>query len=235
MPSHALTEAERARIIEVVNQPRFAETPPARIVAILADQGVYIASEASFYRVLRAAGQMHRRGRARSPRPTRPPTTHIATRPGDVWCWDVTFLPALVQGQWFYLYLILDLYSRKIVGFEVHPTDSADHAAHLAKRTALSEGLHGMAVKPVLHGDIVGRGNARVAYPRDDRSRIDTAIRGGAPNRNASDHRSRLLCIEMVLCTQFRRQRGNMKAKITRLSIAPNGSPHQSLSITSSW
>jgi len=152
-PSHALTEAERARIIEVVNQPRFAETPPARIVAILADQGVYIASEASFYRVLRAAGQMHRRGRARSPRPTRPPTTHIATRPGDVWCWDVTFLPASVQGQWFYLYLILDLYSRKIVGFEVHPTDSADHAAHLAKRTALSEGLHGMAVKPVLHGD----------------------------------------------------------------------------------
>jgi putative transposase len=152
-PSHALSEAERARIIEVVNQPRFAETPPARIVPMLADQGVYIASEASFHRVLRAQGQMHRRGRARSPRPSRPPTTHIATRPGDVWCWDVTFLPALVQGQWFYLYLILDLYSRKVVGFEVHPTDSADHAAHLAKRTALAEGLHGMAVKPVLHGD----------------------------------------------------------------------------------
>jgi len=152
-PSHALTEAERARIIEVVNQPRFAETPPARIVPMLADQGIYIASEASFHRVLRAQGQMHRRGRARSPRPSRPPSTHIATRPGDVWCWDVTFLPALIQGQWFYLYLILDLYSRKVVSFEVHPTDSADHAAHLAKRTALAEGLHGMAVKPVLHGD----------------------------------------------------------------------------------
>ncbi len=65
----------------------------------------------------------------------------------------MTFLPALVQGQWFYLYLILDLYSRKIVGFEVHATDSAHHAAHLARRTALAEGLHGMAVKPVLHGD----------------------------------------------------------------------------------
>jgi putative transposase len=46
-----------------------------------------------------------------------PPTTHIATRPGDVWCWDVTFLPAQIQGRWFYFYLILDLYSRKIVGF----------------------------------------------------------------------------------------------------------------------
>ena len=139
-PSHALTEEERARIIEVANEPRFAETPPARIVPTLADEGVYIASESSFHRVLRAHGQMNRRGRARPPRRSRPPTTHIATRPGAVWCWDVTFLPATVQGRWFYLYLILDLYSRKIVGFEVHDTDSADHAAHLARRTALAEG-----------------------------------------------------------------------------------------------
>jgi hypothetical protein len=65
----------------------------------------------------------------------------------------VTFLPATVQGRWFYLYLILDLYSRKIVGFEVHDTDSADHAAHLARRTALTEGVHAMPVRPVLHGD----------------------------------------------------------------------------------
>jgi putative transposase len=103
--------------------------------------------------VLRAHGQMNRRGRARPPRRARPPTTHIATRPGAVWCWDVTFLPGQIQGQWFYLYLILDLYSRKVVGFEVHDSDSADHAAHLAKRTALAEGLHAMTVKPVLHSD----------------------------------------------------------------------------------
>jgi putative transposase len=152
-PSHALTEEERARIVAVANEPRFAETPPARIVPVLADEGVYVASESSFHRVLRAHGQMTRRGRARPPRRSRPPTTHIATGPGDVWCWDVTFLPATVQGRWFYLYLILDLYSRKIVGFEVHDTDSADHAAHLARRTALAEGIHAMPVKPVLHGD----------------------------------------------------------------------------------
>jgi putative transposase len=151
--SHALTETERARIVEVANEVRFAETPPARIVPVLADEGVYIASESSFHRVLRAHGQMNRRGRARPPRRSRPPTTHIATRPGDVWCWDVTFLPANVQGRWFYLYLILDLYSRKIVGFEVHDTDSADHAVHLARRTALAEAVHAMPVKPVLHGD----------------------------------------------------------------------------------
>jgi hypothetical protein len=84
---------------------------------------------------------MNRRGRAQPPRTSRPPTTHIATGPAEVWCWDVTFLPAQIQGRWFYLYLILDLFSRKIVGFEVHDTDSAEHAAHLAKRTALAEGV----------------------------------------------------------------------------------------------
>ncbi len=152
-PTHALTEEERARIVEVANEPRFAETPPARIVPVLADEGVYIASESSFHRVLRAHDQMNRRGRARPPRRSRPPTTHIATGPGDVWCWDVTFLPATVQGRWFYLYLILDLDSRKIVGSEIHDTDSADHAAHLARRTALGEAVHAMPVKPVLHGD----------------------------------------------------------------------------------
>jgi putative transposase len=132
-----LSAAERARIIEVANEPSFADTPPARIVPALADEGIYIASEASFHRVLRAHGQMPRRGRAQPPRASRPPTT-----PGEVWCWDVTILPAQIQGRWFYLYLILDLYSRKIIGFEVHDTDSAEHAANLARRTALAEGVH---------------------------------------------------------------------------------------------
>jgi transposase InsO family protein len=65
----------------------------------------------------------------------------------------MTFLPTLVQGQWFHLYLILDLYSRKIVGFEVHATDNAEHAAHLTRRTALAESIHANPAKPVLHGD----------------------------------------------------------------------------------
>ena len=147
LPSHALSEAERTLIIAVANEPRFADTPPARIVPALADEGIYITSESSFHRVLRAHGQMNRRGRAQPPRTSRPPTTHIATGPAEVWCWDVTFLPAQIQGRWFYLYLILDLFSRKIVGFEVHDTDSAEHAAHLARRTALAEGVHAMPVR----------------------------------------------------------------------------------------
>ena len=152
-PAHALTVAERQQILHVANEPRFADMPPARIVPALADEGLYIASESSFQRVLRAHGQTRHRGRAKAPRKSRPPTTHVATAPRQLWCWDMTFLPATVIGQWFYLYLILDVYSRKIVGFEVHDSDDADHAAHLLKRTALAEGIHAMLAKPVLHGD----------------------------------------------------------------------------------
>ena len=65
----------------------------------------------------------------------------------------MTYLPAQVLGRWFHLYLILDLYSRKIVGWEVHDSDHADHAAHLVRRTALAEGIAALAAKPVLHGD----------------------------------------------------------------------------------
>ena len=73
IPSHALSEAERAWIIEIANEPRFADTPPARIVPALADEGIYIANEFSFHRVLRAHDQMNRRGRAQPPRTSRPP------------------------------------------------------------------------------------------------------------------------------------------------------------------
>jgi transposase InsO family protein len=153
VPTHALSAEERAHIVQIANEPRFAELPPARIVPMLADEGTYIASESSFNRVLRAHGQMRHRGRAKTPQRRRPPSTHIATAPRQLWCWDVTFLAGQVAGQWFYLYLILDVYSRKIVGFEVHETDSSDHAVDLLRRTALAEGVHGLLNKPVLHSD----------------------------------------------------------------------------------
>jgi transposase InsO family protein len=150
---HALSPAEREALLAVANEPRFADVPPARIVPMLADEGIYLASESSFGRVLRAHGQNARRGRAKPPKVSRPPTTHLAAAPGEVWCWDMTYLPATVMGRWFYLYLILDLYSRKIVGWEAHETDHADHATHLVRRTALAEGVAAMRTKPVLHGD----------------------------------------------------------------------------------
>lgn len=152
-PAHALTPLERERIVQVANEPRFADMPAARIVPMLADEGVYVASERSFQRVLRDHGQNRHRGRAKAPRKSRPPTTHIATAPGELWCWDMTFLPTEVIGRWFYLYMILDVYSRKVVGFEVHDSDDSTFAAQLVKRAALAEGVHAMANKPILHGD----------------------------------------------------------------------------------
>ncbi len=147
-PAHALSPAEREEVLKVTSEPRFADMPPARIVPMLADEGVYLASESTFSRILRAEGQNAHRGRAKAPRKSRPPTTHIATAPGQVWCWDVTFLPTRVQGQWFYLYMILDLYSRKIVGWEVHGDDDSEHAARLVRRTALAEGCQRRFIFP---------------------------------------------------------------------------------------
>jgi len=152
-PAHALSAEEREQILRIANEPRFAALPPARIVPMLADEGIYIASESSFSRVLRAHGQTRHRGRAKAPRRVRPPTTHVATGPRQVWTWDMSFLPTQVLGVWCYLYFILDIYSRKIVGFEVHESDDSDHAVELLRRTALAEGLHTMTQKPVLHGD----------------------------------------------------------------------------------
>jgi putative transposase len=145
--------AERAQVLRVANEPRFADVPPARIVPMLADEGTYLASESTFSRVLREHGQSAHRGRAKAPNTPRPPTTHIATAPRQVWCWDMTYLPARVQGRWFYLYLILDLYSRKIVGL-----GSARHRPRRSRRAsgaahALAEGIAALSSKPVLHGD----------------------------------------------------------------------------------
>jgi transposase-like protein len=113
--SHRLTEEERQRILLTCNQPEFAALPPGQIVPILADQSLYIGSERSFYRVLHAHGQAHRRGRARPPQEPREVPRLEARGPNQVWSWDITYLPTSVRGVWLYLYLMIDVWSRKVV------------------------------------------------------------------------------------------------------------------------
>lgn len=151
-PAHRLSEAERTEILSVCSASRFASLPPSQIVPRLADEGIYLASESSFYRVLHAAGQQQHRGRADAPR-RREPTSHEVTGPNQVWCWDITYLPSGIRGLYFYLYLILDLYSRKIVGWEVQATESGEQAASLLCRTALSEAIQTWRQPLVLHAD----------------------------------------------------------------------------------
>lgn len=149
-PGNKLSQRERGQIVTICNQPEFANMPPNQIVPALADKGIYIASESSFYRVLRQADQLAHRGKAKPPTHKRPEALE-ASAPNQLWSWDITYLPTTVKGLFFYLYLIMDIYSRKIVGWEVFDTESAAHAASLIRKTYLREGIAGDPL--VLHSD----------------------------------------------------------------------------------
>ena len=138
-------------MLDVCNEAEFAGLPPSQIVPKLADKGQYIASESSFYRILKQAQQLGRRGRSKAPRRHRPPTTHRADGPNQLWSWDITYLPSIVRGLFFYLYLVEDVFSRKIVAWEVHDREAGELAAALIDRAVMSE--HCFRKPLVLHSD----------------------------------------------------------------------------------
>ena len=150
VPANKLTEDERRRILAIANEPEFARMPPSQIVPILADRGRYLASESSFYRVLREADQLAHRGKAKAPRHHRPAPLQ-ASAANQLWSWDITYLATTVKGLFFYLYLIMDVYSRKIVGWEVFATESAQHAASVFHKAHLREGVGAESL--ALHSD----------------------------------------------------------------------------------
>ena len=149
-PANRLTKAERQEILEVVNRPEYARMPPSQIVPALADQGRYIASESTFYRVLHEAGQLTPRGKSKAPTHRRPEPFQ-ATAPNQLWSWDITYLATTVKGTFFYLYLIMDVFSRKVVGWEVFDRECAEHAAAVFHKAHLREGV--AADDLVLHSD----------------------------------------------------------------------------------
>ncbi len=143
--ANRLSEGERRRIVSVCNEQRFQSLPPSQIVPALADEGCYLASESTFYRVLREAGQINRRGRAKSLKRAARPQDFKATESNQVWSWDITYLGAAIVGLFFRLYMVMDIFSRKIVAWEVHESETSEHAAVLAE---------GIAGKPlVLHSN----------------------------------------------------------------------------------
>ncbi|WFB59566.1 IS3 family transposase [Paenibacillus sp. BR1-192] len=151
-PAHKLSEEEERQILNTIHQPAFKSLPPSQIVPSLADQGTYIASESSFYRVMRKHQQQQHRGRSKQ-RSMKPPTSHSATGVNQVWMWDITWLPGPVKGLFFYLYLVLDLYSRKIVGWEIWEEESAEHASQLIRKTVIREQCVIRQHPLVLHSD----------------------------------------------------------------------------------
>lgn len=150
-PINQMTQAEREHVLATANSAQFADLPPSQIVPRLADQGVYLGSESTFYRVLRSEQQNNQRGNARAPKSIKKPKALRAEQPGQLFSWDITYLPTLVQGRYFYLYLFIDLYSRKIVGWQVYENESADKAAQLVKDICLREKIP--PNQAVLHSD----------------------------------------------------------------------------------
>jgi putative transposase len=149
-PKNRLSDDERTQILSLANTGSFAHLPPCQIVPALADQGVYIASESSFYRVLKQNAQLCPRTRQKRPAHVRPKVC-VASKPNQVWSWDITYLPSLIEGKFYYLYLFMDIFSRKIVGSDVYESEKAVHASQMIEGICLSENISKNQI--VLHSD----------------------------------------------------------------------------------
>ena len=130
-PSNKLSAQERERIINVCNEEKFASLPVGQIVPSLLDDAIYLASESTCHRILKEANQASHRGRSAKARKHTLPTSYIATEAGQVWSWDITYLPSGTVGKYYYLYMMEDIYSRKVVAYEVHLKECGSLAATL--------------------------------------------------------------------------------------------------------
>ena len=149
-PMHKLTPEERARVLETANSAEFRNLSPRQIVPLLADRNEYVASESTFYRILREEGQLAHRQHARPARRHRP-KEHVARGPNEVWSWDITYLRSPVRGVFYYLYLIVDIWSRKIVGWSLRHEESSEFARDLVKQAIEREDAN--PKKLALHAD----------------------------------------------------------------------------------
>ena len=126
----------------------------ARSCLISLIKAFIIGSERSFYRVLHAHGQLHLRGRARLPQEARPIPSLRADGPYQVWSWDISYLPTSVKGIWLYLYLVVDIWSRKVVALNEEQCEDAKLAAELVSRACLKERISKRRSQPlILHAD----------------------------------------------------------------------------------
>jgi len=149
-PANALSLEERETALAVLCSPQWCDFSPKQVVPRLADEGTYIASESTLYRLLREERLLAHRAASR-PAKRRGPHRHVATAPNEVWTWDITYLPSTVRGQFFYLYLVVDLFSRKTVAWQVHAHEDSEHAAALITEACLREGVRRQQL--ILHSD----------------------------------------------------------------------------------
>lgn len=139
-PSNKLSITERQEIISIANSSEFRDKTPCQIVPLLADKGIYVASESSFYRILKAEGLNAHRSRSK-PSTRKKPKELVATSPNQIYSWDITYLRSNISGKFHYLYFVMDIYSRKIVGSAVHDDQNSEHASRLIDDICRAEGI----------------------------------------------------------------------------------------------
>lgn len=150
VPANKLSAAERADVLATVNSAEYCDKSAAQIVPLLADKGVYMASESTIVRILKEEGLNAHRSRAK-PAERVKPAALIAVAPNQVWSWDITFLKSDVAGIFFYLYLVMDIYSRKIVGYEVHEQQTSELASSMIEKICKVEQVSRQQI--TLHSD----------------------------------------------------------------------------------
>ena len=129
-PPNKLTDEEIGEILDVLRSPRFVDLSPAQVFHILLDEGVYLASISSFYRLLRANGEVRER-RRQATHPPRVRPELVARRPLVVWSWDITKLKGPRRGEYYDLYVVIDIFSRYVVAWLVAPAESGELAKEL--------------------------------------------------------------------------------------------------------
>lgn len=165
-PPNALTTSEEVQVVQLLTSDRFRTVSPKQLVPLLADEGVYLASESTLYRI-------QRRHRLRQPERTtgrkleaRANRIHRATGINQVWSWDITWLPTVIRGRFLYLYLMMDVWSRRIVGWTIADKESSEIASALVKQACRDQGADPQGL--VLHSDngIPMRGSTMLATLR---------------------------------------------------------------------
>jgi putative transposase len=150
VPANKLTLVEIQEIIQVSTSAEYVDLPPSQIVPSLADKGIYIASESSFYKVLKEKELLEHRGKSKKQTHNRPAPL-VALGPNQIYSWDITYLRSSIAGKFYYLYMFMDIYSRKIVGQEVFEVESMEHSSALVERICVCEGVQKKQL--ILHSD----------------------------------------------------------------------------------
>jgi putative transposase len=144
-----LSDSERQEILDTVNDPAYRDYNPHQIVPVLAQKGIYLASESTIYRILKESNQLHHRSNNKPAKKKAKPPELVATAPNQVWCWDITWLPTVVRGIFLFAYMIIDIFDKSIVGWEIHDREDSELAKQMFRRISGKMNLRGIS----LHSD----------------------------------------------------------------------------------